>query len=206
MIYKIWSFLVSIIRRPKIWMKRKMFQHNSVFLMGKNNKTTFGITAYCLNETGNKSNIIIGDHCDIHARIAACGESARIIIGNNTTIRYNSVVGSVESITIGNNVIISNNVSIYDNNNHPTEPKIRLSMTKSGFYGEPWRWIHSAHKPVIIEDNVWIGEHATILKGVKIGKGSIVGCHSVVTKDIPPYCIAVGNPARVVKKLSEKFV
>ena len=76
-------------------------------------------------------------------------------------------------------------------------------MTKSGFYGEPWRWTHSAHKPVVIEDNVWIGEHSTILKGMTIGKGSIIGCHSVVTKDIPPYCIAARNPAKVVKNVKE---
>lgn len=201
MINKIWSFLISSIRRPKIWMKKKLFLSNAVFVNGKNNQTTFGITAYCLNETGDKSNIVIGDCCDLHARITACGKSAKIRIGNNTTIRYNSVVGSVESIVIGNNVIISNNVTIYDNNNHPTEPKIRLAMTKSGFYGEAWKWTHSIHKPVIIGDNVWIGEHSTILKGVTIGEGSIIGCHSVVTKDVPPYSIAVGNPAMVVKTL-----
>lgn len=203
MIYKIWSFLVIARRCPKIWIKKQLFRNNATFINGNNNKTTFGITAYCLNETGDKNSIVIGDYCDLHARISACGKDARIEIGNNTTIRYNSVVGAVESIVIGDNVIISNNVSIYDNNNHPTNPEIRLAMTKSGFYGEPWRWTHSAHKPVVIEDNVWIDEHSTILKGVTIGKGSIIGCHSVVTKDIPPYCIAAGNPAKVVKNVKE---
>ncbi|MBL4677498.1 MAG: hypothetical protein JKY70_15040 [Mucilaginibacter sp.] len=54
-------------------------------------------------------------------------------------------------------------------------------------------------KPVIIEDNVWIGETVSVLPGVTIGKGSIIGASAVVTKNIPPYSIAVGNPAKVIK-------
>ena len=57
---------------------------------------------------------------------------------------------------------------------------------------------------MVIEDNVWIGERSTILKGVHIGKGSIIGCDSVVTKNIPAYSIAVGNPAIVVKVIVEE--
>ena len=106
-------------------------------------------------------------------------------------------------IYIGNYVIISNHVTIYDNNNHPTEPLKRKQMCIDGFYGEAWSWVHSDHRPVVIEDNVWIGEYSTILKGVTIGRGSIVGCHSVVTKDVPPYSIVAGNPAKVVKKIED---
>lgn len=57
--------------------------------------------------------------------------------------------------------------------------------------------------PVIIEDNVWIGDKAIILPNVTIGKGSIIGAGAVVTKDIPPYCIAVGNPAKVIRKIEK---
>ena len=53
-------------------------------------------------------------------------------------------------------------------------------------------------RPVIIEDDVWIGFNATILKGVRIGRGAIVGANTVITKDVPPYTIMVGNPARAV--------
>lgn len=55
--------------------------------------------------------------------------------------------------------------------------------------------------PVIIEDNVWIGEKTSIMPGVHIGKGSIIAANSVVTHDIPPYCIAAGVPAKVIKRL-----
>lgn len=149
-----------------------------------------------------RGSIKIGNSCDIGARLSA-KKGARIVIGDRTTIR-GGLVGAAVSITIGDDVIISNSVHIYDNNNHPTDPKLRLEMTQSGsFYGPLWAWERSSKAPVVIEDNVWIGERSTILKGVTIGRGSIIGCDSVVTKNIPPYSVACGNPAKVVKHLNE---
>ena len=146
--------------------------------------------------------IEIGNGCEIFGRLES-QSGGKIRIGDNTAIYNKSVVGSVESISIGNCVIISNHVHIYDNNNHPVDPEIRMEMCKKGFKGEDWRWKNSASSPVVIEDGVWIGEYSAILKGVTIGKGSVVGCHSVVTKDVPPYSVVAGNPARVVKELKK---
>lgn len=153
----------------------------------------------CICEPGGK--IAIGDNCDI-CGILSCKSKGRLSVGRYTTIRGNSVVGCVNSITIGNYVIISNNVHIYDNNNHPTSPRKRVELCLSGFYSESWNWCHSDYKPIVIEDNVWIGERSTILKGVTIGEGSIVGCDSVVTKDVPSFCVVAGNPAQIVKRLN----
>ena len=61
-------------------------------------------------------------------------------------------------------------------------------------------------KPVIIYDNVWIGGNVTILPGVKINQGAIIGAGSVVTEDIPPYVIAVGNPCRVIRSITQADV
>lgn len=153
-------------------------------------------------DSAERSSIRIGSNCDIGAHLSA-KQGAQISIGDRTTIR-SGLVGAAISITIGNDVIISNNVHIYDNNNHPTDPKRRLEMTQSGsFYGSLWAWDKSSMAPVVIEDNVWIGERSTILKGVTIGKGSVVGCDSVVTKNVPPFSVACGNPAKVVKSLNE---
>jgi len=75
-------------------------------------------------------------------------------------------------------------------------------MCASGnFYSDDWNWNKSESSPIIIEDNVWIGERSTILKGVKIGRGSIIASNSVVTKNVPAYTIVAGNPAVVVKHL-----
>ena len=76
-------------------------------------------------------------------------------------------------------------------------------MSQNGTYSELWHWQYSDSKPVKINNNVWIGRYATILKGVSIGEGSIVACNALVTKDVPPYSVVAGNPARVVKILNQ---
>lgn len=144
--------------------------------------------------------ITIGNNCEIIGILSA-KSGAEINIGNYSTIRSDSVVGALCRINIGNYVIISNNVHIYDNNNHPTSPIKRIELCKSGFHSGKWNWQYSEGAAITIEDNVWIGERSTILKGVTIGKGSIVACNSVVTKSVPPYCVVAGNPAKIVKQL-----
>ena len=176
--------------------KRKRFDKNSIHPKS----LSVGSSSNCTSE--NKQNIVIGENCEIMGSLYSQA-NGKITIGNYSEIRHSSFVGSVDEITIGNYVIISNNVKIYDNNHHPTSPAVRKQMCIDGFYGDAWNWTNSEHAPVIIEDNVWIGEYVTILKGVRIGEGSVIGCNSVVTKDVPPYSIAAGNPARVVKKLEE---
>lgn len=146
--------------------------------------------------------IRIGNNCRVYGTLQSMGDGA-IEIGDHTCIYERTSIGSVQSIRIGNCVIISNQVHIFDNNNHPISPRKRHEMCLSGFEGEPWRWEHAASAPIVIEDDVWIGENATILKGVIIGKGAVIACCSVVTKDVPPYTIVAGNPARVVKVIPE---
>ena len=126
-----------------------------------------------------------------------------IEIGNNFFIGSNTCIHAKESVLIGDNVIISNNVLITDNNNHPTSPAKRIEMSKcQNYQTDPlWSWENADSAPVYISDNVWIGRDAVILKGVTIGKGSIVGLRAVVTHDVPPYSVVAGNPARVVKIL-----
>lgn len=125
----------------------------------------------------------------------ASNNVACIHIGKNVQLNDYVHIAAIKSITIGNNVLIASKVFITDHNH--------------GFYGannlnsSPMvppmkRELYSA--PVKIEDNVWIGEFVSILPGVTIGQGSIIGTMSVVTKDIPPNSIAVGSPARVIKK------
>lgn len=145
--------------------------------------------------------ITIGDNCRIYGALQSQGRG-KITIGHHCCIYERSILGSVEQITVGNCVIISNQVHIYDNNNHPTDPQVRHAMCMGGFEGDPWSWIHAQAKPIVIEDDVWIGECAAIMKGVHIGKGAIVAAHAVVTKDVPAYTVVAGNPARVVKTLS----
>lgn len=193
----------------KTWMKnkrKKSFLKNATL----DSSIFIDYTALCVNELGKRNAIQIGSGGCVRGQIilqkAGIGEPNPMIkIGKNFYLGGESVIGAVESIIIGDNVIIAGNTHIFDNNNHPTSPQKRLKMSTSGdFFGELWKWNKSDHSPIVIEDNVWIGECSSILKGVTIGKGSVVGCRSVVTKDVPPYSVVAGNPAHVVKRLMDE--
>lgn len=162
-------------------------------------------TACCVN-SGENGQITIGEHCEIKGRIECYGEG-KITIGKHFYMGGYTYIISTDSIIIGDGVIVSNHVRIMDNNSHPTDPQKRWQMsiegsvTDEGKASPLWSNTLAAHAPVTIGDNVWIGEFAAVLKGVTVGSGSIIASHSVVTKDVPPYSVVAGNPARVVKAL-----
>lgn len=115
-----------------------------------------------------------------------------IMIGDDVYLGFESTLSCADRITIGNHVMIAHFASIYDNNNHPIDPRARAANEPIG---------KEDIAPVVIEDNAWIGAHAIVLKGVTIGKGSVVAMGAVVTKDVPPMTVVAGNPARVVKQI-----
>ncbi|MEM2175655.1 MAG: acyltransferase, partial [Candidatus Micrarchaeia archaeon] len=112
----------------------------------------------------------------------------KIEIGNNTTINEFCFVDGFGGVKIGNNVRIAHRTSIISEDHSYENPDIPIYLQDK------------KAAPVIIEDDVWIGCNVTILKGVRIGKGSIIGSGAVVTEDIPDYSVAVGSPARVIKR------
>lgn len=111
------------------------------------------------------------------------------IIGNNVYINFNLTVVDDYKVTIGNNVMFGPNVTIAVTN-HPVHPDLRR---EGGMFA----------LPVVIEDDVWIGSGVIIVPGVTIGKGSVIGAGSVVTKDISANVIAVGNPCKVLREITE---
>ena len=115
-----------------------------------------------------------------------------IFIGNNVYIGYASLLSCADSISIGNNVRVAEGCRIFDNNNHPVDP---VARTRNEPVGE------NDIAPVVLEDETWIGAHSTILKGVTVGRGSVVATCSVVTKDVPAMTVVAGNPAKVVKQI-----
>lgn len=148
---------------------------------------------------GSKSlDIVINSHARIHGVLLSCN-GGKIIMGEWTKLGPSSIIGCVNSITIGNYTAIAKDVTIMDNNNHPINPIDRKIMrqTASGSYERSW--IHSDSKPIVIGENVWIGEYVRINKGVTIGDNAIIAANSVVTKDVPANSIAAGNPAKIVK-------
>lgn len=194
--------LVTIFRNYRRKRALQSFRRNS--LLG--NRANIHHTAYCVN-SGKKEQIIIGEHCEIKGKIECYGDG-RITIGKHFYGGGYTYITSTDSIVIGDGVIVSNHVRIMDNNSHPTDPQKRWEMSVEGSVTDEgkasplWSNTLAAHAPVTIGDNVWIGEFSAILKGVTVGKGSIVASHSVITKDVPPYSVVAGNPARVVKTLN----
>lgn len=185
-----------MLKRVKTYIKKRRFEKSAI----TGNNLSVGPISNCISDA--KSHITIGDNCEINGVLYSYS-GGKIMIGNNCFINTSTFIGAMDSISIGNYVITATNVRIFDNNNHPTDCENRLRMCRDGFHNENWEWKFAAHKAVVIEDNVWIGEYSAVLKGVKIGEGSIVASHSVVTKDVPPYSIVAGNPARVVKSLKQ---
>ena len=130
---KIYRFIQGIVNNILNNIAKKIFVANCK--VGAN--FACSTSAKCINDNITKNNIIIGDNCELNCTIIS-GKNAKIQIGNNTTVRNYSKIFSMCSIEIGDNVIISNNVTISDNNNHPVDPQKRIEMSKSGFYSNLW--------------------------------------------------------------------
>jgi len=161
-----------------------------------------GARSHCSNPSGDRSRIRISRNTEILGRLKIQGEG-KIAIGDYVAIREKSRIDAVESIEIGNFVIISTNVRVTDSNHHPTSVRSRRAMLHSGNSSPLWDWTNPdvSHASVRIGDDVWIGEGTLILKGVTIGSGAIVAARAVVTHEVPSRSIAAGNPARIVKSV-----
>lgn len=156
------------------------------------------------NLSGNPHLIKIGENSVIRGEIVIFAHAGKIDIGKDCYIGEGTRIWSADSITIGDRVYIAHNVNIHDTNSHSVNPVLRYNhFVKIMSEGHPaLNDVDIKSKSIFIEDDVWVGFNSTILKGVKIGKGSVIAACSVVTKDVPEFVIVAGNPARIIKKLS----
>lgn len=118
-----------------------------------------------------------------------CDYGSHIYAGKNFYINYNGTVLDVSKVVIGDNFLAGPNVAIYSAS-HPKHPATRNSGYELGL-------------DVVIGDNVWVGGSTVICGGVHIGSNVVIGAGSVVTKDIPDWTFAAGNPCRVISKITE---
>lgn len=162
----------------KLFYKNARLIRQPFYIRGKSSlesgsKLTTGYNCRFDLPGNNKKTLFIGNHCEI-------GDNVHLV--------------AYEKLTIGNNVLMASKIFISDTN-HGNYAGSNQSSPSSTPNSRPL-----FTKPVIIEDNVWIGENVCVLPGVTIGAGTIIGANSVVNKDIPANCIAVGAPAKIVKK------
>ncbi len=118
-----------------------------------------------------------------------CDYGSHIFVGKNFFANYNCTILDVGRVTIGDNCQMAPNVSIYTAG-HPVHPALRNTAFEYG-------------KDVTIGDNVWLGGGTVVCPGVTIGDACVIGAGSVVTKDIPAWSVAAGNPCRVIRRITE---
>lgn len=163
------------------------------------------------------ASIKVGDNFTAYkcCQISAWG-NGRVTIGNNCSFGSRTKIDCRERVEIGNYVLISWDVAMADFEGHPIDTEERAKEME---YSKRMLWPQFGNKkekgktpyvatfkskPIVIEDKVWIGARVMILKGVRIGYGSIVAAGAIVAKDIPPFSVAAGNPAVVVKELQKE--
>lgn len=146
-------------------------------------------------QVGRGASIYLGVMFDV-------GPQGRVSIGQFTLINGARIICDAE-VSIGDYCLISWNTVFMDSNRSPTDVVARRKQLERAAATEPRRIEPiEAGRPIRIGRNVWIGFEACVLPGVSIGEGSVVGARSVVVEDLPPYSVAVGNPARILRQLA----
>jgi len=199
--------IIKKILRMVLSKYNNVYQKILIYKFSKNSNIDKTTTVFketkIINGTGKKNNIKIGRNSCIRGTLITYPVGGKIEIGDNCYVGDMTRIWSMENVTIGNDVLIAHNVNIHDNNSHSIYYKIRKNelpyiLTK----GHPRENIFSVDMlPINICDGAWIGFNSTILKGVTIGEGAVIAAGSVVTKDVPPYTVVAGNPAKIVKKI-----
>lgn len=149
--------------------------------------------------SGRRGRIRIGTGSVVHCRVDFDAPTGEVSIGDRSYIGASHIVCHTR-VTIGDDAIISWGVTLVDHNSHSLDWAERKADVASWIEGGK-NWDGVAIAPVCVGDKAWIGFGASILKGVEIGEGAVVGAQAVVTRNVPPYTVVAGNPARVIREL-----
>jgi acetyltransferase-like isoleucine patch superfamily enzyme len=142
--------------------------------------------------------VSVGHGSSVRGTINIERSEAKFTVGSNTGINGGTIFVIASDINIGNNVWISYECLLMDHDGHSIDPTIRENDLKNSFSSIAKNWDVVKAAPICIKDNAWIGARAVILKGVTIGEAAIVAAGAVVTKDVEPYTIVGGNPAKMI--------
>lgn len=160
--------------------------------------------ARILNSSGCQDNIIIGNNTHVAGILLVWNNCGKIIVGDFCYIGENTRLYSAEKIVVGDRVQFGHGCNIFDNNIHSIDAHERhlefIQNTGIGLINN----FDLHQKEIIIKDDAWIGANSIIMKGVTIGKSSIVAAGSVVLKDVPDYAIFGGNPAKFIKSINKE--
>lgn len=194
------SMLLKIYKRMLISANsEKKEKYISETRLKLSNKVKISETADIRLSGNGKGAINIGSFTSIYGEVVSMENGGEIDIGDDCFVGLNTRIWSNNRIKIGNRVQIAHNCNVIDNDVHPLNAEMRCKQLRLQQQGLSWEKIEVCSKEIIIDDDVLICANSCILKGVHIGKGAIIGTGSVVTRNIPAFAVAVGNPAEVKK-------
>jgi acetyltransferase-like isoleucine patch superfamily enzyme len=145
----------------------------------------------------------IGHHSIFLSSVAYERPNAEFSVGDYTQMGGGGVISTASSVAIGSHVLIAWNVQFSDHNSHALDVVSRVKDTVDWYEGKK-DWSSVRIEPIIVEDYVWIGFQSIILRGVTIGRGAVVAAGSVVTRSVEPFTVVGGNPARLIRRLTQE--
>lgn len=190
MLSKLAKFVLSLLFR---FFSRSRYQ---VFHVAKGSRVAFWRI-----KPSQSNSLSVGTQTIIESKIVFERHGAVVSVGDRTFIG-NGTITVASNISIGNDVMIAWGASIADHNSHSISYSKRRYDVVNWMQGKKI-WDDIILSPVVICDRAWIGFNSIILKGITIGEGAVVGAGSVVTKDVPPWTIVAGNPARIIREIPE---
>ncbi len=146
--------------------------------------------------------ISIGRDCLVEGVLSTETKDSKLTIGENVYIGRSTIV-SIRSVSVEDHVLISSDCLIQDSDNHNTKFSVRKYDCRDWKNGCIHDWELTPSAPIVIKRGAWIGAKAIVLKGVTIGEGAVVGAGSVVTKDVTPFTVVAGNPARLISVIDD---
>jgi acetyltransferase-like isoleucine patch superfamily enzyme len=186
MIKKVMSKLIKALQNRKLYGKCLKIHASTKFSRSR-----------CLLKTGCLISAL--DNSIIEASLVIDRDNARILIGKRSFV--NGMIVAAECVEIGDDVMISWGVTIADHNSHSLAFSQRAKDVTNWRLGKK-DWSNVRISPIKVCDKAWVGFNAIILRGVTVGEGAIIGAGSVVTKDVLPWTIVAGNPAKLVREIS----
>lgn len=182
-----------------------------VLIAGKDSRTD-GLHIDVRVRHDNRPYVVVGERSDVNGTFVFERGVGQIRVGSGSSIGGGSTLICTQpgGITVGSNTMLSWDVVVMDSNAHSLDRNVRENDAddwrigvEQGRMGTYKTWYDVVSAPVVIGDGVWIGFGALIMKGVTIGDGAVIASHSVVTKDVPPYAVVGGNPAKILSRREE---
>ena len=173
------------------WLARNLEAHKRGYIHASLASTAqIAPEAEIQNPIGDCNRIVVGEHSFIRGKLLTFAQGGTIEIGSYCYVGHRTEIWSMDLVSIGNRVLIAHDVKITDNTAHSLDAKERHKHYKDIIekgHPESWEDLQGiSASPIVIEDDVWISFGVTILKGVRIGAGSVIAANSFVTKDVPP--------------------